>query len=691
MEPLEVLGVTANIIAIVDLSAKIASLCVQYSLAVKDAKNDIERLRGEVNSVTDVLREVERLLQGPDSARLSASQKLRDALKDCFSQLTELKKRLHPGKTRKAMSRIGVRALKWPFQSKEVDKVVRNLERCKQTVSLALQVDQTVLILGIDQKIDLAKLPSAKGAAFDSHLDEHDARCLPDTRVDLRRQIAEWAEDKQGKCIFWLNGMAGTGKSTVSRTVAQSFADKGQLGASFFFKRGEGDRGNAARFFTTIAAQLVTKVPGVIPYIRKAIDGDPAISEKTLKEQFEKLILQPLSEMKRVPPQASKLVIVVDALDECEREGDIRTILRLLPQTKDVRSVCLRIFVTSRPELPIRLGFKDMSGGTYQDLVLHEIPKATIEHDVSAFLKHELTRIRAEHSKIRPQHLLSPDWPGESNIQALVEMAIPLFIFAATVCRFVGDQRGNPKKRLGSILEYQTASWASKLDRTYLPILEQLLLDQDEAEKESRAREFREVVGAVVLLADPLSIISLASLLNIPEEDVTCSLDSLHSVLSIPTDRDAPVRLLHLSFRDFLLDPQKRGKSPFWIDEAKTHERIVSKCLQLLSRPNYLKENICGLRAPGTLRTEIDSRTIDDCLPADVRYASRYWVHHLEQSNGRICDGDQVHVFLKEHFLHWLEALSLMGDASRSIGMVDTLRSVLEVKFSRQLKVLVRY
>ncbi|EON63738.1 hypothetical protein W97_02966 [Coniosporium apollinis CBS 100218] len=148
MEPL---GVTANIIAIVDLSAKIASLCVQYSLAVKDAKNDIERLRGEVNSVADVLREVERLLHRPDSAQLSASQKLRDALKDCFTQLIELKKGLDPGKTRKAMSRFGVRALKWPFESKEVDKVVRNLERCKQTVSLALQVDQTALILGIDQ------------------------------------------------------------------------------------------------------------------------------------------------------------------------------------------------------------------------------------------------------------------------------------------------------------------------------------------------------------------------------------------------------------------------------------------------------------------------------------------------------------------------------------------------------------
>jgi Fungal N-terminal domain of STAND proteins len=136
-------GAAASVIAVVELSAKIASLCIQYSLAVKHAKTDIEHLRGEVNSVTDLLRRVEQLLQRPDNTQLSASQKLRDALRDCFSQLTELKTKLNPGKTRKAMSNFGIRALKWPFESKEVETIINDLERCKQTISLALQVDQT--------------------------------------------------------------------------------------------------------------------------------------------------------------------------------------------------------------------------------------------------------------------------------------------------------------------------------------------------------------------------------------------------------------------------------------------------------------------------------------------------------------------------------------------------------------------
>lgn len=138
------------------------------------------------------------------------------------------------------------------------------------------------------------KLPIAEGAAFDSHAEEHNPRCHPDTRTELLSQIRQWASNPQAESIFWLNGMAGTGKSTVSRTVASLFAADGLLGASFFFKRGEGDRGKATAVFPTIASQLLCKIPSVAPFVKEAIDGDPAVPRKALREQFEKLILQPL-------------------------------------------------------------------------------------------------------------------------------------------------------------------------------------------------------------------------------------------------------------------------------------------------------------------------------------------------------------------------------------------------------------
>ena len=530
--------------------------------------------------------------------------------------------------------------------------------------------------MDIRQQIDLEKIPSAQGAAFDAYTDELSTKCHPDTRIDLLHQIREWAKDPQGKCIFWLKGMAGTGKSTISRTVAQSFSNDGQLGASFFFKRGEGERGNATRFFTTVAVQLAWRVPQLIPHIRSAIEEQPNIATKPLEEQFEKLVFQPLSQL----DQASILVLVIDALDECDEDRSIREILHLLAKMRDLTTVHMRVFLTSRPELPIRLGFKNMSPDAHEDIVLQDIPPATIEHDISAFLKDEFAKIKSDYNlDCSPESLLSSDWPGDENIQALTKMAVPLFIFAATICRFVGDRwKWNPNRRLATVLEYRTTGQASRLDRTYLPVLKQLEACRSGSEIEELGREFTKIIGSIVVLADPLPTPSLARLLGISKEDVDGSLHYLHSVLSVPSNPNSPVRLLHLSFREFLVDPNKVGLW-FWVNEKKTHGMIATKCLELLS--TCLKENICSLGFPGMLRREISIKAVDECLPADIQYSCRYWVHHLDQSGRRIFDKDVVHAFLSKHFLHWLEALSLIGKISDCIGLIESLRSLADVSF----------
>ncbi|KAL7950877.1 purine and uridine phosphorylase [Trichoderma barbatum] len=90
----------------------------------------------------------------------------------------------------------------------------------------------------------------------------------------------------------------------------------------------------------------------------------------------------------------SLLVIVIDALDECENDKDIRVILHLLSQVQEFSSIRLRAFITSRPELPMRLGFDAMGGSDYQDLILHQIPRADIQHDIRLFLEYRLADIR---------------------------------------------------------------------------------------------------------------------------------------------------------------------------------------------------------------------------------------------------------------------------------------------------------
>ena len=132
-----------SIIAVVDMSAKVASLCFQYSVAVKDAKRDIERLQKKVTDIKNVLEEIRRLLDKQDKLQLSTTRKLLDSLEECHLQLQGLKTQLEPSRGRKAMQRVGFRALKWPFTSKQVENMVVSLEQYKHTFGLALQVDQT--------------------------------------------------------------------------------------------------------------------------------------------------------------------------------------------------------------------------------------------------------------------------------------------------------------------------------------------------------------------------------------------------------------------------------------------------------------------------------------------------------------------------------------------------------------------
>jgi hypothetical protein len=146
---MEGLGAAASVIAVVDLSAKIASICSQYIKDVKNAENDVRRLLQEAKNLHAIAEDIKGLLNGPHSARLKSSQKLEAGLKDSSHKLQSLEKKLEglkqklrPGGTRhKIKARFGLTALRWPLSSQEVDKDVQDIASYTQTLSLALQQD----------------------------------------------------------------------------------------------------------------------------------------------------------------------------------------------------------------------------------------------------------------------------------------------------------------------------------------------------------------------------------------------------------------------------------------------------------------------------------------------------------------------------------------------------------------------
>jgi NACHT domain len=522
----------------------------------------------------------------------------------------------------------------------------------------------------------LKLIPSATQAAFDSYDKQHDPLCLPDTRVDVLKRIMAWADGCDERCIFWLSGMAGTGKSTIARTVSHEYFDRNLLGASFFFSRGGGDVSHAGKFFTSIAVQLANKSSTLKRYICEAIAERRDIAGKALRDQWNHLVLGPLSKVEADSLQIqTPLIIVIDALDECEDENDIQRILELLAEARALRTVRLRVFMTSRPEISIRYGFYKISEAEHQDFVLHNISPSVIEHDISVFLEYNLGIIRRKHT-------LATDWPGEQTIKRLVLSAGGLFIWAATACRFISDGRRFAVRRLSLILQggisKKITAPEDKLNEIYNAILANSVSDEyDDQEKEELYKTLKATLGTIVILFSPLSAVSLARLLDIHKEDIDQRLDDLYSILEVPKDQGHPIRLHHPSFRDFLLDKQRCRDQHFWVDEKEAHEALAESCLRLMSE--NLKKDICDLRAPGALTSEVDNSCVEQCLPADFQYACCYWVQHLQRSRARLCDNSQVHSFLREHFLHWLESLSLLRKLSDGILSIRELLKTVQV------------
>ncbi|KAL5594429.1 uncharacterized protein BROUX77_007776 [Berkeleyomyces rouxiae] len=336
---MEALAAATSVIALVELAAKIGSLCLQYSKAVKNSSTEISRLQEEIARLENVTK----------------------------------------------------------------------------------QVHDINLLHKLWLKTILDTLPTANGASFDSHDESRNAVCLPGTRMELINDIKKWASDASSESLFWLKGMAGTGKSTISRTICRSFEECGQLGASFFFKRGEGDRGNLSRFVTTLAAQLTEKYPDFAQNINTAIGDDKSIVRKGPEDQFKKLIEEPLGKIPHGPHKGPSIVFVIDALDECDNDDDIELIIRLFSSCAKVANPNMKPkwLITSRPELHIRLGFGAISG-KFQDLVLHDKSPNSIERDIATFLKHELERIKTRDLRSLKM-ILEPE--GSETLEALLEDA----------------------------------------------------------------------------------------------------------------------------------------------------------------------------------------------------------------------------------------------------------------------------
>jgi len=194
-------------------------------------------------------------------------------------------------------------------------------------------------------------------------------------------------------------------------------------------------------------------------------------------------------------------------------------------------------------------------------------------------------------------------------------------------------------------------------------------MDADTEEIYSR---FRTVVGAVLLVLNPLSTTALSDLLKVC--DISTTLRPLHSLLLVPDTTEDPIQAFHKSFPDFLMDPVRCQDEHFFVDPAGHHAEILLSCLELMRE--RLKGNICNLDGHATLSDVKDlSALCKDHIGDALKYACCFWTKHLLMLPASISCikevEDGINQFFTTCLLYWIEVLALTGNLGAGVYAIN--------------------
>jgi len=488
--------------------------------------------------------------------------------------------------------------------------------------------------------------------------------CLRGTRTDVLLQLERWLGDEQDHRVFWLNGLAGTGKSTIAQTFAEiSFAD-GKLGASFFCSRDFEDRRNLQAIFPTLAFQLAYRYLPFREQLIQVLRANPDVGRESLCSQIERILVGPL--------RASRIrtLIIIDALDECRDEEPASAILSVLSRYVD-EIPDVKFFITGRPEPRIRSGFRlELLRPITEVLRLHHVRRSSVDSDIELFFRIRLADI----AKARSDCNFTQDWPSPSDINTLCKKAAGLFIYASTIVKLFTSRNRTPTEHLDQIisLSHSTAhEGRSGIDLLYTQVLEQAVDDMDVDAEQVHSR-FRTVVGAVLLVLNPLSARGLSDLLGVPT--ISTTIYSLHSLLLVPEDPEDPIQAFHKSFPDFLTDPLRCKDKQFYVDPAVHHVQILLSCLDLMRK--RLKKNICKLDNHTVLSEVKDlSAHCREYIGEALKYACCFWTKHLLMVPGStpcIKEVEKgIHQFFTAYLPHWIEVLALTEDLESGVHAMN--------------------
>ncbi|KAN0075156.1 hypothetical protein V8E54_007767 [Elaphomyces granulatus] len=463
---------------------------------------------------------------------------------------------------------------------------------------------------------------------------------------DQYKNFTSWTDNNPHR-LLWIKGDAGKGKTMLLIGIIRELSESNSPHLSYFFIQGTDSKANTA---TTVLRCLIWMMlvqnPSLIPHFKK--EYDPIGARYFDRNAFE--ALSKVFDNMLADPSLSRTYLIVDALDECVDKKELTKLLRLISATAATSSK-VKWLVSSRYRPDIESQLREQAR---LDL---ELNAQSISKAVDAYIDHKLSKL---------------DYLDDLQIRAQVadelrKRADGTFLWVALVCKLLesNDNDYDAMEILGEM--------PSDLKGLYDRMINQI------NKLERRDPGFcKHILSIMTLAYRPLRLSELATLAKLPPKVPT--MEIVKKCASFLTLRSDTVYLIHQSAQDYL--SRKDVEPEIFPDGcAATHRHILSRSLDVME--NSLHKDIYNLQDPCFLIDEIKPVNPDPLV--QFRYACVYWADHLSEIDQSlhneigICDDGRIHRFLKNHLLHWLEALSLIRNTAAGVIAIMKLENLVSV------------
>ncbi|KAJ7236443.1 hypothetical protein B0H12DRAFT_1140412 [Mycena haematopus] len=477
-------------------------------------------------------------------------------------------------------------------------------------------------------------------------------KCMDGTRVDIIKDVIACLTSPPNTIrLVMLSGVAGSGKSTIAKSVATILAEeKNILAASFFFSRDHADRKEINHLATTLARQLADYSPDFRNHLIKLLENDcTGICETKPHVQFQKLVVEILG---KLTPSSNPWVICLDALDECGEDHG-QNFLRWLSDSMTQIPAHIRFFLTGRPEVPSYLEFHTLLPLVHK-VVLDQIEHSIVQNDIYLYVRQSLNGA----TWITPY-----PWKIQNEqVEEITAHANGLFVFAATAVRYIlaGLPQTPPQESVDDLLDGEPLTGLHDL---YLRIMNYAIPYATHRNRQAQRSYDRtmKILSTILQLLEPLDYQSLAALLELDKTVILGTLLPLSAVIHVSDIPGATISIIHLSFREFMTSYVEKARPEILCGTNDQKRALVSALMKVLDK--RLKFNICDL--PTSYLRNIDMPEfqwrLDNYIPSHLRYVTQFWIYHLANTTYDLSRGQEVEKLLFKKFLFWLEVLSLLG------------------------------